>query len=230
MAFARETGFGALGERGVAAAGALPADVVYAGISLRGDARARARADAPGRWGALFISACLPFTEFGDAWPAGVPVQVHGKDADEFFDEDLVAARALVDVDRRRRALPVPRRGASASPTRRFRRTTRLRPGSSSSACSHFSNAHDVRDQASRRVRRGMRSPRSSKRTTAFRRLLVHRLPPRKADRTTRQSTASESSSACEQGTTHAALVFDGDDCVGWCQFGPPRAPAYQEP
>ena len=24
------------------------------------------------------------------------------------------------------------------------------------------------------------------------------------------------------QGTTHAALVFDGDDCVGWCQFGPP--------
>lgn len=23
-------------------------------------------------------------------------------------------------------------------------------------------------------------------------------------------------------GTTHAALVFDGDDCVGWCQFGSP--------
>src|SRR5215831_2158794 len=23
-------------------------------------------------------------------------------------------------------------------------------------------------------------------------------------------------------GTTHAALVFDGDVCVGWCQFGPP--------
>jgi GNAT superfamily N-acetyltransferase len=23
-------------------------------------------------------------------------------------------------------------------------------------------------------------------------------------------------------GTTHAALVFDGDDCAGWCQFGPP--------
>lgn len=23
-------------------------------------------------------------------------------------------------------------------------------------------------------------------------------------------------------GTTHAALVFDGDRCVGWCQFGPP--------
>jgi GNAT superfamily N-acetyltransferase len=23
-------------------------------------------------------------------------------------------------------------------------------------------------------------------------------------------------------GTAHAALVFDGDDCVGWCQFGSP--------
>jgi hypothetical protein len=23
-------------------------------------------------------------------------------------------------------------------------------------------------------------------------------------------------------GTTHAALVFDGARCVGWCQFGPP--------
>src|SRR5689334_1688861 len=22
-------------------------------------------------------------------------------------------------------------------------------------------------------------------------------------------------------GRTHAALVFDGDDCLGWCQFGP---------
>ena len=23
-------------------------------------------------------------------------------------------------------------------------------------------------------------------------------------------------------GTTHSALVFDGDDCLGWCQFGTP--------
>ena len=39
-------------------------------------------------------------SEFGDAWPAGVPVQVHGMDADPFFAEeggDLDAARALVD-------------------------------------------------------------------------------------------------------------------------------------
>ena len=25
-----------------------------------------------------------------------------------------------------------------------------------------------------------------------------------------------------QAGTAHAALVFDGDDCLGWCQFGAP--------
>ena len=25
-----------------------------------------------------------------------------------------------------------------------------------------------------------------------------------------------------KEGTTHAALVFDGDACLGWCQFGAP--------
>jgi dienelactone hydrolase len=39
---------------------------------------------------------CLPVSEFGDAWPEGVPVQVHGKEGDEFFAEDLEAAQALV--------------------------------------------------------------------------------------------------------------------------------------
>jgi dienelactone hydrolase len=40
---------------------------------------------------------CLPVSEFGAAWPEGVPVQVHGKEADPFFLEDLEAARELVD-------------------------------------------------------------------------------------------------------------------------------------
>jgi GNAT superfamily N-acetyltransferase len=26
-----------------------------------------------------------------------------------------------------------------------------------------------------------------------------------------------------QEGTTHAALAFDGDRCVGWCQFGAPE-------
>jgi dienelactone hydrolase len=50
----------------------------------------------PGACGALLVYSCFPVSEFGDARPEGVPVQVHGKDADPFFGEDLEAAQALV--------------------------------------------------------------------------------------------------------------------------------------
>jgi dienelactone hydrolase len=51
----------------------------------------------PDARGALLIYSCIPVAEFGEAWPAGVPVQIHGKEGDEFFDEDLPAARELAD-------------------------------------------------------------------------------------------------------------------------------------
>jgi len=96
MAYAREAGFGALAERGVAAATELPEDLVYAGFSFGVMAAQQLAQTRPGARGALLMCGCLPVSEFGEAWPAGVPVQVHGKDADPFFDEDLEAARALV--------------------------------------------------------------------------------------------------------------------------------------
>jgi len=99
MAHAREIGFGALTERGVAAAGELSSPgVVYAGFSLGvmpAQQLAQTRADARG---ALLFHACAPMSEFGERWPGGVPVQVHGMDADPFFaeeDGDLDAAREL---------------------------------------------------------------------------------------------------------------------------------------
>jgi dienelactone hydrolase len=48
--------------------------------------------------GALLFHACVPASEFGDAWPSSVPVQVHGMDADELFVDggDLEAARELL--------------------------------------------------------------------------------------------------------------------------------------
>jgi dienelactone hydrolase len=98
LAYARQTGFGALAERGVSAAEAFPAEVVYAGISLGVMPAQQLAQMRAGSRGAVLISACLPFTELGETWPAGVPVQVHGKEADEFFaEEDLVAARSLVE-------------------------------------------------------------------------------------------------------------------------------------
>jgi dienelactone hydrolase len=50
----------------------------------------------PGARVAALVCSCLPVSEVGDAWPAGVPVQVHGKEADPFFLEDLEAAQAFV--------------------------------------------------------------------------------------------------------------------------------------
>ena len=96
MAFAGEAGFGALVERGVAAAQELRPEVVYAGFSFGVMPAQQLAQTRPGARGAVFMSGCLPIEEFGDAWPEGVPVQVHGKEGDPFFAEDLEAARALV--------------------------------------------------------------------------------------------------------------------------------------
>ena len=96
MAFAREAGFGALAERGVAAAQGIGPDAVYAGFSFGVMPAQQLAQTRPGARGALLMCGCLPISEFGDAWPEGVPVQVHGKAGDPFFAEDLEAAQALV--------------------------------------------------------------------------------------------------------------------------------------
>ena len=100
MAFAREVGFGTLLARGVAAAQDLSPEVVYAGFSLGVMPAQQLAQTRPGARGAVLLHACIPVSEFGERWPEGVPVQIHGMDADPFFvgddDSDLAAARALV--------------------------------------------------------------------------------------------------------------------------------------
>jgi dienelactone hydrolase len=96
MAFAREASFDALADRGLAAAAGIRPEAVYAGFSFGVMVAQQLAQTRPGARGALLISACFPVSEFGDSWPESVPVQVHGKEADPFFDEDLAAARSLV--------------------------------------------------------------------------------------------------------------------------------------
>ena len=96
MAFARASGFETLADRGAATAVATPSGVVYAGFSFGVMIAQRLAQTRPGARGALLMYSCLPVSEFGEAWPSGVPVQVHGKDRDEFFLEDIDAARNLV--------------------------------------------------------------------------------------------------------------------------------------
>jgi dienelactone hydrolase len=98
MGHVRELGFGEVMQLGVRAVDRLPAELVYAGFSL-GVVPAQSLAQTrAGARGALLFHSSVPVSEFGPAWPDGVPVQVHGMDADPYFvDEgDIDAARALV--------------------------------------------------------------------------------------------------------------------------------------
>ncbi|WP_193095504.1 dienelactone hydrolase family protein [Brevibacterium sp. FME17] len=97
FAYARETGFDIVRQRGLAETPEPGAGLVFAGFSLGvtiAQQLAQTRDDARG---ALLIDSCLPVAEFGSAWPETVPVQIHGKEDDEFFNEDLPSARALAD-------------------------------------------------------------------------------------------------------------------------------------
>ncbi len=97
---ARQTGFGAILQRGLDAAEDLGDGLVYAGFSLGVMPAQQLAQTRPGAGGALLFHACLPVSEFSPTWPDGVPVQVHAMDDDPFFTEDggdLDAARDLVE-------------------------------------------------------------------------------------------------------------------------------------
>jgi dienelactone hydrolase len=98
VGYAGEIGFGEIMDRARRAADGLPAGVVYLGVSLGVVAAQMLAQTRAGARGAVLCYSCVPYTEFGEAWPDGVPVQIHGMDADPYFaDEgDLDAARELV--------------------------------------------------------------------------------------------------------------------------------------
>ena len=99
MEYAQEIGFPEkVIERGVGAVEGLPAELVYAGFSLGVLPAQKLAQTRPGARGALLFYSCVPVSVFG-SWPNGVPVQVHGMDADPIFvgEGDIDAARELVD-------------------------------------------------------------------------------------------------------------------------------------
>ncbi|GAA2807703.1 dienelactone hydrolase family protein [Crossiella cryophila] len=99
LALTRELGdeFDRRADRSV---GELPAELVYAGFSAGEAVAQRLAQTRPGALGALLYESCIPVTgewAFG-AWPKDLPVQIHGAEDDEFFGEDLPAARELVQL------------------------------------------------------------------------------------------------------------------------------------
>jgi dienelactone hydrolase len=100
VGYAQQVGFGTISERARIATEGLPNELVYAGISLGVMPAQRLAQTRPGARGALLISAAVPPSEFGGAWPEGVPLQIHMMEDDEFVrDEgDLDVARQLVET------------------------------------------------------------------------------------------------------------------------------------
>jgi dienelactone hydrolase len=90
-------GFGAIIERGRAAAEGLPEGLVHVGFSL-GVLPAQALAQTrPGARAAVLFHSCVPPSEFG-GWPSGVPLQIHIMDRDPLAsppETDLETARQL---------------------------------------------------------------------------------------------------------------------------------------
>ena len=98
VGYASQVGFDTLMEAGVRAADDYGPALVYIGLSLGVMPAQRLAQTRAGATGAVLAYSCLPVSEFGTTWPAGVPVQVHGMDQDPIFAEegDLEAARELV--------------------------------------------------------------------------------------------------------------------------------------
>ena len=99
MSFVKEIGFDEVMARGERAVESLPAELVFAGFSLGVVPAQKLAQTRPGARGALLFYSCIPVSEFGQTWPKGVPVQIHGMDADPYFvgEGDIDAARALVN-------------------------------------------------------------------------------------------------------------------------------------
>lgn len=100
VAHAQQIGFDTLLDRGRAAVADLPHELVYAGFSLGVMPAQMLAQTRPGARGALLFHACVPPSEFGPGWPAGVPVQVHAMEDDALLlaDGDLDVARDLADT------------------------------------------------------------------------------------------------------------------------------------
>lgn len=100
LAHARSIGFETILDRGVGLADDLPSELVYGGFSLGEMIAQKLAQTRPGSKGALLFYSCIPISgewAFGP-WPEGVPVQIHGMDADPIFvgEGDVDAAREIV--------------------------------------------------------------------------------------------------------------------------------------
>lgn len=94
IAYAKDAGFQTLLDRAVADAQILPAAVVYLGFSLGAMPAVKLAMTRPGAKGVVLLHSVAPPFELGDAWPDGVPLQMHTKEADDWGDADVAKEMA----------------------------------------------------------------------------------------------------------------------------------------
>jgi dienelactone hydrolase len=93
---AQEVGFDTIMKRGEEVAAGLPPELVYAGFSLGVLPAQKLAQTRSGASGAVLLSGTFPPSEFGTAWPQGVPLQIHMMERDEWLvEEDIPAAREI---------------------------------------------------------------------------------------------------------------------------------------
>jgi dienelactone hydrolase len=102
-AYADEVGFETLIQRAQKAVEGLPADLVYAGISMGAMHAEALTLTRPGARGAALLESAVPIAAFAELqegleWPADMPFQIHGMDKDPYFagEGDIDAAREMV--------------------------------------------------------------------------------------------------------------------------------------
>lgn len=89
VAHSEEIGIETILERGAAAAGGLPNEIVYAGLSLGALPAQLLAQTRPGAAGAVLLHAAEPASDLGGTWPSGVPLQIHAMEGDEWVDLDV---------------------------------------------------------------------------------------------------------------------------------------------
>lgn len=91
VAHAEEVGIEALIEKGEKSVDSLPEEIVYAGFSLGALIAHKLAQNRTGAIGALlYHHGDVPITLFGATWPAGVDLQIHINEQDEFCEMPVV--------------------------------------------------------------------------------------------------------------------------------------------
>lgn len=98
VAHAQSIGFDQVTARGATAAAELNEPFVVAGFSLGVMPAQKVAQSADGSVvGAILYHGAVPPEAFGSSWPTGMPLQIHIAPEDPWAEEDVAAARSLVD-------------------------------------------------------------------------------------------------------------------------------------